>query len=148
MLGKAACIYAKDDGSLKIGKNVLIGRYNEIGGCGDIEIEDNVIFASCVHIIPTNHSYQNVDIPIRDQGGTRKTVLIKKDSWVGRGSIILSGVTIGEHSVIGAGSVVTKDVPDYCVAVGNPAKIIKRYDFENSEWVNIDKNLTMKTLQA
>lgn len=61
---------------------------------------------------------------------TCKPVLIREYAWVGAGATILSGVCIGRHAIVGAGSVVTKDVPDYAVAVGNPAKVIKMLDKE------------------
>lgn len=70
--------------------------------------------------------------------GQRFCILAGEDEcWIGERAIIMPGVTIGKRSVIGAGAVVTKSVPQYCVAVGNPAKIIKKFDFEQGKWVRV-----------
>ncbi|MDA9177069.1 hypothetical protein N9O11_02815 [Flavobacteriaceae bacterium] len=80
-----------------------------------------------VQIHVNNHKFERTDIPFIDQGYyPDEQVTVKKGSWLGANSILLPGVTIGEYSVIGAGSVVTKSVPSGVVAVGNPAKIIKK----------------------
>ena len=81
---------------------------------------------SGVHIYLGDHKFDNPNIPIIDQGySPEKQVVLKKGCWVGANSIILAGVTIGENAVVGAGSVVTKSIPDRTVAVGVPAKVIK-----------------------
>jgi acetyltransferase-like isoleucine patch superfamily enzyme len=91
-----------------------------------ITIEDDVLISANVFIGDNIHDYNDKKIPILKQKNLFKgEVLIKSGSFVGINSVILPGVTIGVNSVIGAGSVVTKDVPDYCVVVGNPAKVIK-----------------------
>ena len=61
--------------------------------------------------------------------------MIGDDSWIGE-NVCIIGASIGRHCVIGANAVVTKEIPDYCVAVGNPARVIKRYDFEQKDWVS------------
>ena len=68
---------------------------------------------------------------------TGKGVCIDEGSWIGEKVCILPGVTIGKKCIIGAGSVVTKDVPDYCIACGNPAKVIKKYDFDEHRWIRV-----------
>lgn len=89
-----------------------------------IIIEDDVLVGSGVHFYTSNHFFKDVNISIIDQGHDHpKEVLLKKGCWIGANSIILPGVTIGENSVIGAGSIVTKSIPDGVVAVGNPARI-------------------------
>lgn len=95
------------------------------GGAG-ITIEDDVLVGSAVHIYVTDHKFDDTDSSIIEQGysGSREVVL-KKGCWIGAKSVILPGVTIGKNSVVGAGSIVTKDVPDGVVAVGNPARVIK-----------------------
>ncbi|MDX4039812.1 acyltransferase [Aliarcobacter skirrowii] len=113
---------------IKIGKNVvlrpstmLFGNKNTI-----IDIRDNVLLGAGVHIYTDNHVFNRVDIPIIEQDHYRyKDVIIQEGSWIGANCIILTGVNIGKNSVVGAGSVVTKDVPDFTVVAGNPAKIIK-----------------------
>jgi len=138
-IGKGAQLYSKDNSKIIIGDNVLIGLNCDIGGSGEIEIQDNVIMASGINIVSSNHAYTDPNLPIREQGGTWAKVTIQKDSWIGRNAIILSGVNIGKHCVVGAGSVVTKSIPDYSVVGGNPAKIIKKYNFETKEWERIKK---------
>lgn len=93
---------------------------------GKIIIEDDVLIGSGVHIYVSNHKFENAYLPIIKQGHYEpKNVIIKTGSWIGANVIILPGVTIGKNSVVGAGSIVTKTIPDNVVAVGNPTKIIK-----------------------
>lgn len=123
-----------------IGDGVVIGDYNRFASMNSIVIEDNVLFAAYVHITDHSHEYRNPDIPVVKQGVfTKGEVRICKNSWIGLRVSILSGVTIGEHSVVAAGSIVTKDVPAFSVVAGIPAKVIKRYDFDKKEWVNANE---------
>ena len=111
-------------GSMKIGKNVLINSNLLAMARGGITIEDHAMIAANVQLISNNHDpYDLLTLPC-------KPVLIKEYAWIGAGATILPGVCIGKHAIVGAGSVVTKDVPDYAVAVGNPAKVIKMLDKE------------------
>lgn len=92
-----------------------------------ITIEDNVMMGSGIHIYVHNHRFDRTDIPLIDQGFyDAKPVVLKSGCWIGANVIILPGVTVGENSVIGAGSVVSRSIPAGVVAVGNPAKVIKR----------------------
>lgn len=92
-----------------------------------ISIEDDVMLGSGVHIYINNHSFSRLDIPIIDQGHELpKPVILKKGCWIGANVIILPGVEIGENSVVGAGSVVTKSLPAGVLAIGTPAKIIRQ----------------------
>lgn len=87
-----------------------------------------------------NHEYRNIKIPIYEQGITyaeNGKVIIGEGFWLGTNVVVVGNVHIGKHCVIGANSVVTKDIPDYSVAAGIPAKVIKRYDFGKSEWVRV-----------
>jgi len=96
------------------------------GGAG-ITIEDEVMLGSGVHIYVHNHKFDDCSTPIIDQGHyPSKPVLLEKGSWIGAGAIILPGVTIGRNAVVGAGSVVVKDVPAFTIAVGNPARVSRR----------------------
>ena len=90
------------------------------------------------YISDFNHRYNNINLPIQDQGLSNKGgICIGKGTWIGAHSTIVGSVNIGKGCVIGANSVVTRDIPDYCVAVGSPAKIIKQYDFNLKEWIRI-----------
>ena len=105
-----------------IGKNVVVMNGCLMMSAGTITIDDNVQIAANVQLISNNHDTYERNVI------TCKPVHICKGAWVGAGSSILPGVTVGKHAIVGAASVVTKDVPDYGVAVGNPAKIIKYLD--------------------
>ena len=91
-----------------------------------------------VYISSTNYLYDDIDNSIMKQGYISKGDVILRDGcWIGIGSCILSGVKIGKNSVIGANSVVTRNVPAYSVAVGNPAKIVKKFDFTKKMWISV-----------
>ena len=126
------CTINNGVGDVFIGSATLIGMSNVV--IGPVDIGNDVIIAQNVVISGLNHLYQNVLIPISKQSVTVKPIIIEDECWIAANSVITAGVTIGKHSVIAAGSVVTKDVPPYSVAAGNPAKVIKRYNFENKTW--------------
>ena len=92
---------------------------------GEVHIGKNCIFGPNVRIHAENHNFSELDTPIRLQGATRKGVTIGEDCWVGSGVTILDGVHIGNHCIIAAGAVVNKDVPDYAIVGGVPAKVLK-----------------------
>ena len=121
-----------------IGNNVDIGDYDRFASCDCIEIGDDVLFAAYVHITDHSHEFKDIAVPVKRQGIFSKgPVRIGNGSWLGYRSEILSGVTIGEHCVVAAGAVVTKDIPSYSIVAGIPAKVIKRYNFDIEEWVNV-----------
>ena len=128
---------------IEIGENVEINDEVHIGATEKIIIEDNVLIASKVYISDHNHgSYKGdeqdspMSIP-KERKIYSSPIKIEKNVWIGELCCILQGVTIGEGSIIGAMSVVTKDIPPYTIAVGSPAKLIKRYNFENKKWDKI-----------
>lgn len=121
---------------VKIGDRCLIGRGSGIVGHFSIEIGDDVWTGHNVYITDQNHGYEDVTRPISQQSQPERSVKIGEGSWLGYGSVVLPGVTIGKHVVVGANSVVTHDIPDYSVAVGVPARVIKR--FINDSWVSVD----------
>ena len=93
---------------------------------GDITIEDDVMLGSGVHIYVGNHRFDDPTRAVIDQGHTpSRAVVLKRGCWVGANAIVLPGVTIGENAVVGAGSVVTKDIASSVVAAGNPARVIR-----------------------
>lgn len=120
-----ACIMV-NGGFLKIGENCSINTFCHINGNGGLKIGNNVRIAANTVIIPANHIYKDINTAITNQGETRLGVVIEEDVWIGAGVIILDGVKIGKGCVIGAGSVVNKSIPPMSVAVGVPAKIIKK----------------------
>jgi len=113
-------VSGSDLNNVSIGDNVFINSGTLFMATGGITIEDDTILAANVQLITNNHDLRQHNII------TCKPVHLKKNCWIGAGVTILPGVTIGENSVIGAGSVVTKDVEDNVLAVGNPAKVIKK----------------------
>ena len=121
---------------IQIGNNVHIGTDNIIGARKKIVLEDNVLLAAHVMIADHSHHYENIDIPIKFQAATEAgTVRIERDCWIGANVFVLPNVTIGKHCVIGALSVVKSTIPSYSVAVGAPARVVKRFDFNRKEWV-------------
>ena len=122
-------------GSVIIGQQTLIGIGNVI--IGPISIGNNVILAQNIVISGLNHQYIDVDLPIVKQPVTTKQIIIEDDCWIAANVVTTQGVTIGKHCVIAAGAVVTKNIPPYSVAAGNPAKIIKQYNFERQEWEKV-----------
>ena len=116
---------------LTIGKNVGIAANAFISMRGPVEIGDDTIFGPNVAIHAENHNFDDINKPIRLQGATRKGIRIGKDCWIGSGVKILDGVTIGNGCIIAAGAVVNKDIPDYSIAGGVPAKVIKNRKEEN-----------------
>lgn len=126
-----------DNCTLHIGEGTNIGLLCHISGTKNrIVIGENVLIAPRVYISTTNRRYDDVSLPIIKQGYTSKgDVVIDDGCWIGVGSCILSGAHIGKNTVIGANSVVTKNVPAYSVAAGNPARVIKHYCFTKKKWV-------------
>ena len=119
---------------LVINDGVYIGYFNHIFATKSIIIEKNVLIADRVYISDNIHDYTNPLIPIKDQGIIqKKEVVIGAGCWIGE-NVSIIGASVGRNSVVGANSVVLKDIPDYSVAVGIPAKIIKYYNFNTSKW--------------
>lgn len=113
------------------GKGISIGDFSGIGVdariSGEITIGSHVMMGPEVMIYTSNHNYGRKDIPMIEQGNSDiKPVVIGDDVWIGARAIILPGVELGEGCIIAAGSVVTKDVPPYAIAGGNPARVIKK----------------------
>lgn len=118
-----------------IGNGSLIGKRNDFGCSQSIIIEDFVITAPYVHYTDRNHCFEDIETPIMKQPTTVKgPIRIGAGTWIGFGAQIMSGVIIGRQCVIAAGAIVTKDVPDYSIVGGNPAKIIKRYNSKTKKW--------------
>ena len=111
-------------GDVMIGDHTRVGLHNTI--IGPVIIGSHVNLAQGITVTALNHNFENPDKRIDEQGVSTKPVTIGNDIWIGANAVILPGVTIGEHSVVAAGAVVTKDVPPHSLVAGVPAKIIKQ----------------------
>lgn len=120
-----------------IGSNVQINDSVHIACISGVTIADNVLLASKVFITDHNHGTYGTSSPETAPSQRElisKPVHIKENVWIGEFVSILPGVTVGRGSVIGTMSVVTSDIPDYCIAVGAPARVIKRFNFKSGQW--------------
>jgi len=129
------CTINNGVGPVVIGNETLVGMSNVI--IGPVEIGNNVIIAQNVVISGLNHEYKNIHIPISRQPVSTRPIIIEDDCWIAANVVITAGVTIGKHTVIAAGSVVTKSISPFSIAAGNPAKIIKKYDAGTDSWINL-----------
>lgn len=125
---------------ITIGDGTWIGVRNSFAAIQGITIGKNVLFAGYVHITDHSHGYEDITKSIKEQPLISKgPVIIEDNCWLGFNSEVLSGVHIGKNSVVAAHAVVTKDVPPYSIVAGNPAKIVKQYNFETHEWEKYKK---------
>jgi|APFre7841882590_1041340.scaffolds.fasta_scaffold01068_5 acetyltransferase-like isoleucine patch superfamily enzyme len=125
---------------LFLGDHVIISEGCFISACNRLVIEENVGVSPNVMIIDNSRVLGNVGLPSKEQDLKIGSVHIGADSWIAYGACILPNVTIGKHCIIGALSVVNKDIPPYSLAVGSPAKVVKRYDFDRGEWVKVSES--------
>ena len=114
--------------------NFSFGKGSGIVGHYRIEIGNDVWTGHHVYITDQNHGYEDVTLPISRQTQPERPVTIGDGSWLGAGCVVLPGATIGKHVAVGANSVVTGELPDFCVAVGAPARVIRRYE-PGSGWM-------------
>ncbi len=120
--------------SITIGDNVILQPGTLLSSLindPDKVIEDNVLLGPNISIYSATHNFENINLPIREQGYNASKTTIKQGAWIGVNSVIMPGVTVGKNSVVAAGAIITRDIPDYCVAAGVPAKVIKRLGKEN-----------------
>jgi len=123
--------------NLKIGDGCVFGYNNHITAVGSVVIGDEVLTANNVYISDNIHGYEDVACPIMYQPVLfKRAVVIGDGSWIGENACII-GASVGRNSVIGANAVVTRDIPDYSVAVGSPAVVIRRFDPELKEWIAV-----------
>ena len=123
------------DPVVRIGDRCLIGRGSGVVGHLSVTIGDDVFTGHHVYVTDQNHGYEDLSVPIGLQTQPEEPVVIGDGSWLGHGSIVLPGVTIGRHVVVAAGSVVTTSVPDHSVVGGIPARVLRRY-VEGRGWVS------------
>ena len=123
---------------LTIGSHCVLGHFNHIYATSQIIFEESVLTADKVYISDNLHTYSDVSQPIINQPIRQlKPVRIGEGSWIGE-NVSIIGASVGKHCVIGANAVVTHDIPDYSVAVGIPARVIKRYDAQTQKWIKVE----------
>jgi len=110
---------------LTVGDNVYVGPFSVLGAGGGLTIGNDVTIGAHVDILAEDHNFADPELPINQQGVERKGIVIEEDCWIGNRATILDGVRIGRSSVIGAAAVVTRDIPEFSVAVGSPARVIR-----------------------
>jgi len=118
-------IIATYGGSIVIEANAYIGPYCVLYGHGGLAIGRNTMIGAHTVIVPANHGFARLDVPMNRQPLTRKGIHIGDDVWIGAHCTVLDGVRIGSGVVIGAGSVVTKNIDAYCIALGVPAAVVR-----------------------
>lgn len=116
-------ISTRESGALRIGDHVFLSHRVTISG--DVTIGNDCLIAENTTIVAENHVFTRTDLPIRMQGGCHAPIIIGNDVWIGAGVVITAGVTIGDHAVIGANSTVTHDIPEWAVAAGSPARVLR-----------------------
>ncbi|MGZ4104346.1 MAG: acyltransferase [Actinomycetota bacterium] len=124
-IGKGNAIRCHE-GNLRIGDKVVFGAKNTINCYLDIEIGNDCIFADWIYICDFDHRYEDMTIPIKNQGIVKSPVKIEQDCWIGEKSTVLRGVTVGSGSVIASHALVNRDVPRNSIVGGVPAKVLKR----------------------
>ena len=130
-IGRHAWLNAVDDRgdglpNLRIGNGTYIGRFAHINAWRDVVIGENVLIADRVFISDCSHDFSARDVPIRHQGDVFVGPVVLGDGcWIGVGAVIMPGVTVGRNAVVGANAVVTRDVPDFAVAAGVPAILLR-----------------------
>ena len=122
-------------GDIEIGNNTMITSRGMI--LGPVLIGNNVVLGIGSQVLGLTHDFEDIEIPIKDQGVSGTKVIIEDDVWIGGNCVIIQGIKIGKHSLVAAGSVVTKDVEPYTIVAGNPARPIKKYDFDTRTWIKI-----------
>lgn len=124
-------------GDVVIGDRTLIGIASVV--IGPVVIGNDVLLAQNIVISGLNHGYEDITKSIRDHQTVTKKITIEDEVWIGANAVITAGVSIGRHSIVAAGSVVTKNVPPFSIVAGNPAKLVKQFDKETKTWERIRK---------
>lgn len=122
---------------LLIGDRAYIGKNCTLESFNQVVIGEDTLVGPDVYISDTQHEYSDPYLPISIQGfkSLDSKLIIQRGAWIGVGSRLIGNITIGSGSVIGANTVITKNVPSHCVVVGNPAKIVKIFDYKKNEWL-------------
>lgn len=144
MLSPGSVIFAHANSQIIIGNGTSISESTLVTAQHKVYIGEDVLMGPNVFIADYNHEYRDVTKPINHQGhvftdrdNNPNEVNIGDGCWLGKNAVIVGNVTIGKNTVIGANSTVVKDIPAYSVAVGNPARVIKRYNFTTNRWERV-----------
>lgn len=132
-------IHVKQGAYFGRGDRIDIGDHSDLGlrsfVYNDVSIGRDVMMAPEVMILAANHVHERIDVPMRLQGERRLRVTIGDDVWIGARAVVVAGVSIGHGAVIGAGAVVTRDVPPFAIVGGNPARLIRFRDAQAGDVV-------------
>lgn len=124
-------------GDVFIGDRTLVGLSCVV--IGPVTIGNDILIAQHVVLSALNHNYEDVSLPIKDQGVNTLEIVVEDEVWIGANAVITAGTRIGKHAIVAGGSVVTKDVPPYSIVGGNPARLLKQYNFETKQWEKVSK---------
>lgn len=128
----------KTEKKIIIGNNCHIGKRNFLSSGPLIQVKDYCLTSVDCHFLGCGHNIESPFIPYNASGpSSGKIIIVGVNCWLGTSVTVLEGVQIGYGSVIGARSVVTKSIPPFSIAFGNPCKVVKRYDFTNNKWITI-----------
>ncbi len=119
------CAFRAHEGTLRIGRKCTFGGKNTINCYNHVEVGDENLWADSIYVVDFDHWYIDPHMSIRSQGIRKEHVIIKNNVWIGEKATILRGVTVGFGCVVGSLSLVTRDIPDYAVVGGVPARILK-----------------------
>lgn len=122
------------EGRLFIHNNISIGQGFHVTCMGDLHIHEGTLITGYVSITDIEHDYEDVGVPVFDQGTTWKRTEIGRNCFIGMGARIQAGTVLGDGCIVGANAVVRGNFPDYCVIVGAPGRVIKRYDPLMKQW--------------
>jgi acetyltransferase-like isoleucine patch superfamily enzyme len=133
----AVPLTGNDNVHLTLEDGATLGHFNHIYATQSVIIEKDVLTADKVYVSDNLHNYEDVTLPVIKQPIKQcKPVVIGEGSWLGE-HVCVIGASVGKHCVVGANSIVIHDVPDYSVAVGAPAEVIKRYDHKTQTWERV-----------
>jgi acetyltransferase-like isoleucine patch superfamily enzyme len=125
VVGSCTILSTMPKGYLKIGNDVLVNAFSVLGSSERVEIKDHCVFAAYVQITDAEHGFEDPAVLIKHAPFTTAPVVVEENVWFGSGVVVLKGVTVGSGAVIGAKSLVTKDIPALGIAYGTPAKVVK-----------------------
>lgn len=131
----------RPESKIVFGEKTEIGNHSTISAYNEIIFGDSVLTGPHVFISDHNHNYDDPNIPVCEQGVKIKSgarIIVDSGTWIGTNAVIVGNVHIGKNCVIGANSVVLRDIPDYSVAAGIPAKVVKKYNFVLGKWEHIN----------